>query len=245
MRQVTFEEIVDQHNKLLAESRRLDFIVRDKELQETQVKKLNEFRGYLKSYKQQAAQRSDEALANIFFHLQCVINAQMSSLKIWISIKDGKHQDAWNHLIDAQEYVAYAIQTSDGHDTLDELAKRLDSVEHLVFPGFPVYSSLGLIFTGGVCSICDRPIEECEHLEGRIYWGKVCQRIRIEKVDIGHSAIVPNPKDRRCIITEWAADDGFVHDYISWKVLRSADQEKETGRHASMVLLTLGDIDIY
>ena len=147
MRQVTFEEIVDQHNKLLAESRRLDFIVRDKELQETQVKKLNEFRGYLKSYKQQAAQRSDEALANIFFHLQCVINA---------------------------------IQTSDGHDTLDELAKRLDSVEHLVFPGFPVYSSLGLIFTGGVCSICDRPIEECEHLEGRIYWGKVCQRIRIE-----------------------------------------------------------------
>jgi hypothetical protein len=245
MRQVTFKEIVDRYNELLEESRYLDFIVRDKDLQEMQVKKLNEFRGYLKSYKQQAVQRLDEKLANTFFHLQCVINARTSSLQIWISIKDGKYHEAWNHLIDGQEYIQYAIQTGDGSDRLDGLAKRLQDTEQLIFPGFPVYSSLGLIFTGGVCSICEKPIEECEHLEGRIYWGKVCQRIEIQKVDIDHSAIVPNPRDRRCIITEYAADDGFVHDYITWKALRPADKENEEGRHASLVLLNFGHLDIF
>lgn len=234
-----------KYNKLLEESRKLDFIVRDKDLQEVQVKKLDEFRRYLKSYKQQAVQRSNEELANTFFHLQCLINAQMSSLQIWISIKDGKNQKAWNHLIDAQEYLVYAIQTSDGHDVLNEFTTKLAYVERLIFPGFPVYSSLGLIFTGGVCSICEKPIEDCEHIEGRIYWGKVCQRIRIEKVDIDHSSVVSNPKDRRCIITEFGADDGFVHDYISWKVLRSVEKEEDKGRQASLVLLNLGDMDIY
>ena len=245
MKKMTIEEIVDQYNTLLNDSRKLDFIVRDKDLQEVQVKKLGEFVGYLKSFKQQSLQHSDETSANMFFHLQCVINAQMSSLQVWISIKDAKNQEAWNHLIDAQEYLAYALQASDAHSGLGEFSKRLENAEHLIFPGFPVYSSPGLIFTGGVCSICNKPIEECEHVEGRIYWGKVCQRVGIEKVDIDHSSIVTAPKDRKCIITEWAADDGFVHDYITWKVLRPVEKEEDKGKLATLVLLNFGSLDIY
>lgn len=243
MGQITFEEIIGQYNKLLDESRRLDFLVRDKELQEGQVKKLDEFRECLTGYKRQAVQLSDEKLANTFFHLRCVINAQMSSLRTWICIKDGKMQWAWNYLVDAQEYLVYAFQTSDGRDELDGFAERLRAAERLMFPGVALYNSLGLIFVGGVCSICEGPLEACEHLEGKVYWGRVCTTVKKENLSIDHLSLVTSPKDRKCIITEYSADDGLVHDYLTWKVLRPAKEGEE--RHMTGVVLTTGDLDLY
>ena len=245
MSKLTFQDIVDQYNAILEESRKLDYFVRDKVLQENQISKLDKFRLQLKGYKQQAVSLSDEESANRFYHLQCVINAQISSLRIWVSLKNDKANDAWVNLIDAQEYIVYAIQSSDQHFGIDDFAERLRKIENVVFPGFPLYNSLGLVFSGGVCSICDKPLEECDHIEGRIYWGRICQRIGISHLEVNHSAIVSVPKDRRCIITEIETDDGQMKDYITWKLLGPAEKKEEKGKHLKGIMFSYKGLDIY
>ena len=95
-----------------------------------------------------------------------------------------------------------------------------------------------------VCSICNEPLETCEHIEDEIYLGSVCRRIRIADINIDHSAIVENPKDRRCIITEFELSPGKIHDYITLKFLRDGDTSKSEGTKMTAVLYNMNDLDL-
>jgi len=212
---ITFPEIIKRYNDILKKSKDLEYFVRDIELQKAMVRELNDFLKEIKKYKYQAIENDDEKSANQLFHCQCVINASITSLSIWISLKENKHFDAWNYLIDSQEYLSYAIRSSNNGYGIDEFLQRLNKLEEIIFPGFPVYNSIGMLIKGGICSVCRQEFTECEHIEDNIYYGIVCKRVNVEDVEINHSAVVEIPKDRRCVITEFEFTPGKIYDYMS------------------------------
>ena len=120
MKTLTFNEIVKEYNEVLKESRNMDFFVRDKILQKNEIQKLKKEKNKIKQYKLQSIKNLDEEASNVFFHFQCVLNAQISILNIWISLKDNKPYDAWKYLIDAQEYIHYALRIDCNHSGLTE-----------------------------------------------------------------------------------------------------------------------------
>lgn len=241
---ITFTEIVEQYNGRLEQAAKLNFFVRDIDLQKEMIEDLKGFKLYIKSFKAQARDKKDENSANHFFHMQCVLNAWISSLSIWISLKESTPYSAWNNLIDAQEYLSYAVRVSDDGIGIDEFKEHLKKIEDSIFPGFPLYNSLGIIMRGGVCSICNEPLETCEHIGDEIYLGSVCRRIKISDINIDHGAIVENPKDRRCIITEFEFSPGKIHDYITLKYLRDENTSKSEGTKMTAVMYNMNELDL-
>lgn len=242
---ITFPEIVKLYNERVEKAAKLNFFVRDINLQKEMLEDLKGFKIYIKSFKAQVKNNKDEKRANYFFHMQCILNAWISSLSIWVALKESTPQTAWNHLIDAQEYLSYAIRVSDDGIGIDRFKEHLAKIENTIFPGFPLYNSLGIVIRGGVCSICNKPLETCEHIEDEIYFGSVCRRIKITDISIDHSAIVENPKDRRCIITEFEFSPGKIHDYITLKFIRYEDTLKSEGPKITAVMYNMKDLDLF
>jgi hypothetical protein len=195
------------------------------------------------TYKKQAADQKIEKMANKFFEIQCILNAVVSTLQLWINIKTDQLQSAWDCLIDAQEYVNYALKANAEHPLFIDFKERLQNIETVTFPPFGLYNSVGLAFTGGECSVCGQPLSSCEHIEEKIYYGVVCKRVNIENVALNHVALVKSPKDRRCIVTEFEFEEGKIFDYISRKFLR--EEDKEGGAKATARLLSTKTLDVF
>ncbi len=81
-----------------------------------------------------------------------------------------------------------------------------------------MYNSWGAKLKGGKCSICGAYYDKCEHIDGLIYFGRLCTIIGFESLEADHSSLVDNPRDRRCIINKISTDEGFMRDYITWKI---------------------------
>ncbi len=241
---ITISEIIEGYNESIKEAANLNYFVRDIDLQKKMIERLNEFNQYIKFFKAQAKEKNNERDTNLLFHMQCVINSYISSLSIWLSLKESTPNVAWNNLIDAQEYLSYAIKSFDNGIGINEYKAHLKKIEDSIFPSFPLYNSLGLKIRGGVCSICNEPLEICEHIEGEIYMGSVCIRTDVSEIEIDHSAFVENPKDRRCIITEYELCPGKIHDYITLKYIRDKDVSTSDGLKTTAVLYNMNDLDL-
>lgn len=216
---ITFIEIIEEYNQILDETGKLNYLVRAAELQKEQVEKLKSFKDNIKSFKLQAIQRDDEDKANLFFHFQCILNSHISILEMWIKLKAEDYVEAWFSLVDAQEYVVVALRASKNHHGVDHYINNLKMIEDVIFPGWPLYNSTGLIETSGNCSICGTQYDNCDHIEGFVYKGRLCQRVNRKPISVEHSALVQHPRDKRCIITKISTDDGKKRDYITWRVL--------------------------
>ncbi len=225
--EATLPELIEEYTTAMKGGHRLGFLVGDTDLQVQTVDGLVALRKQVRGFKAGARGAGDERAANTIFHMQCGLNAMISFLTMWVELKRSNHQTAWNRLIDAQEYLSIALRASEGGTGVEEFLTRLQQVERVIFPGFPLYNSVGQIIRGGKCTICDRPFNSCEHVEGQVYWGTLCVRALPEIVEVDHVAMVDEPRDRRCIITEISEDDGYYHDYMTGKVTRKAEDKKE------------------
>lgn len=221
-------EIIGEYNIVIKEFLSLNYLLRDSNLQEIHIGNLEKFKEIIKFRKHQFIEQKNEFFANMFFHFQCVLNAIRSNLELWILIKDQKYYEAWVKLVDAQEYLEVALRIDGDHYGINDLFDVLQQIERLIFPGWPLYNSCGFIERGGKCSICNEKFGNCEHLEGIVYMGRLCQRINREFVRFDHSALVKNPYDRRCIIQWISTDDGKKRDYITWGVT-DEDVHSENG----------------
>lgn len=231
---VTIPELAERYNALLAEAINLHFLVRDAGLQRAKADELEEFRLLLKRVKEQAIERSEEDVANLLFLFQCVVNSFKSALLMWIELKDGRPDAAWNLLMDAQDYASVALRVPvRGHAWgIDRHAERLAEIERVVFPGWPVFLSPGIIEDGGECSICGSRYAECdEHVEGLVYAGRLCDRVNRMMIEGNHVALVQAPRDRRCIIRHVSTDDGRKRDYITGRILDDKFDRHECDEH--------------
>lgn len=241
---ISFSEILKNVDELITKFSTLNFIVRDIDIQKELIKEIQTYLSFIKYCKTQAIERNDEQHANAFLGIQCLLNSAISSLKIWVHIKESYHYLAWNSLIDAHEYIDYALKTNHEHPLFNEIKQQLQKTEEIIFPNISMYNSPGIIFTGGDCSVCGKPLDTCEHIEEKIYCGVVCKRLNIKNIELHHVALVKNPKDRRCIFTEFEFEKGKISDYISLKFLRNLNPKDESST-ATAVILKSTALDIF
>lgn len=250
---LSFPELAERYNQLQGEALKLDFVVRDSGMQEEKIAELQAFRDILRAKKDAAVVVGDEWLANTLFLFQCMINALRSSLTLWLKIKAGRPEEAWGALVDAQEYTAVALRVPvQGAAAMNDYAQLLLRVEAVVFPGWPMFVSPGIIEEGsGDCSICGRAYDSCDdHVEGLVYAGRLCDRLNRKIKATDHAAFVPSPHDKRCIIRYMSTPDGRKRDYITWKVLDerfSSDDdtvEETNGRMIDVVMLNTKRLDV-
>lgn len=213
---ITFQEVKRNFCVFVDTCCRFNCFTRSMDEQKNKAEECNAFIAQIKHYKAQAINANDEFSANQFFHMQCVLNALHSIFNMWCSIKENKFQQAWNQLIDAQEYVVVALRIEEYEDLI-KFQKKLLSIEEAIFPGWALFNSPGVKETIGKCSICGENFALCEHIENEIYMGALCQRVEREIIGCDHTAFVEKPRDRRCIVTEISDDDGCMIDYFTWE----------------------------
>lgn len=206
-----FDKIVDSYKVFIDSCAGCNFFTRSVQDQKGKIEECVDFIKLIKSCKEKAIKSKLEKNANNFFHLQCMINAMKSSLEMWVKVKDSRFEDAWRLLIDAQEYTEVALKISD-YEGVRKLESTLKSIESVIFPNWNIYNSSGHTETIGKCSICHRNFALCEHIENKIYFGQLCQRVDKKIIKADHIALVKNPKDKRCIITQVTNDDGRTID---------------------------------
>ncbi len=213
------------------------------------IEQLNQSVSELRGYKQQAIQNDVELHANLFLYMQLTAQTIRSIFITFHEVKAEKNLEAWMSLIDAYEYSDVASRTLLTIDKNPEesvlgahakLKSIITAIEHGIFPEHNVYNSPGLIETIGDCSVCRAAFLDCDHVEGRIYSGVYCMRVNRTPLDLEHSSIVKNPRDRRCIITSRRDSSGQAVDVFS----REPIEDLKDPNTFSGLLLSLHGLEI-
>lgn len=220
------DSLLEEYREIAREAQTLTFLPRDIELQKQAVEDLNEFINKLNSCQIVAIENGEEENANLILAMRCCCKAVRSELKMWIGTKNGSWVDAWDHLIDAQEFLKSAQAAHEFTRTgdIDRLRSKYDWIEKFVFPP-QMYLSPGLVVDKYLCSICGGDYQNCEHLAGLPYWGQICSRI-IEDAKTREVSVVDQPEDKKCRITHFSTDDGKVRDRMTWTKFTPDDDSR-------------------
>ncbi len=205
-------------------------------LQENMVEELSKLIPWIKGAKAKLAESGDGEKANNFLYLQSTIYALISLINCIINTKKNDFQQAWMDVIDAEEYIALGTRLATEPDFILYLSKHREMIEKTFFPKIPIYSSLGSIVRGGKCNLCLSNYENCEHIEGTIYRGTLCRIIDQTNLTVNHTALVRNPRDRRCIPLEMENSNGKVEDIFT-KIEREITEEeiKSKGQNGFLI----------
>lgn len=238
---MTFDEIRIEYDDFIDSCAKFNSFTRSEIIQKEKISECVKYIQIIKSYKAQAIDENNEGAANHLFHFQCMLNAMLASLRVWVSLKSDDYHTAWSSLIDAQEYIEVALKITD-YDGIRNMQSHLEAMEIALFPGWALYNSPGHTETIGKCSICGNVFTKCEHIENNIYMGQLCQRIDRKLIEADHSALVKNPKDRRCIMTKVSGDNGKMIDYFTWEETGDIKGDDE-GMYVEGVILSFHSLD--
>ena len=183
---------------------------------------------FIISFKYDFIKNNLEEAANLFLKLQCNLNFVISELKMILKLKKGKFHEAWDYLVDAQEYFGMSerigqineinienLRIKIKNDDIAVHEKRMTAIENFIFPTLQ-FMSLGIIYSGGKCSICNQNQNLCDHLEGNFYNGRFCFIVEKKPIMLDHSAMVKAPEDKRCFVTSF--DHEGKHRYVmTWQ----------------------------
>ena len=184
------------------------FITRDVELQQGAIESLAQFAVEIADEKAIAIKSNAEEYANALLGCQCIIGGLQAELKMWIILKQEEPDKAWDQLVTAQTACMAAARAHDGFGGVSsQLRRRLDRLEHLVFPP-QTFMSSGLILEEFHCSICGEGYEDCSHIRGQPYMGQFC-RVVITKAKVDHVSLVDSPKDKRCRVLLVGVEGGM------------------------------------
>ena len=237
-----YSKAIEHFNTTVDSKANLSFIVRDSDLQCNALDELTALSAEVEVWKKQAISERDEHHANLFLGCECAIEALKAELNMWLELKEGKPDAAWNNLIVAQMATRNAIRAHKGFSHLEVRAVRLVKIERVVFPQ-QVFFSAGMIVGRQRCSICGGEYGECLHLIGMPYMGEFC-RCLLEDVQGDHVAIVKEPANKQCRVVSFNADGG-KRNRMTWRVdptrIHNPNSD-EKGLMVDGVLLALRDI---
>ncbi|WP_216839009.1 hypothetical protein [Caulobacter sp. S45] len=239
---------IDAFNAVVTGVEKYLFIVRDADLQREAIDQLNELTGRLVAWKAQAIKRGDEDMANKFLGCECVTRYLRDEITMWLDLKEGREEKAWESLIAAQRSIGDAIRAHRGFAHLEQNAKRMAAIESVIFPP-QVFLSAGLIVGRQECTICGQEYEDCPHVKGRPYWGRLCA-VRLSDIRADHVAIVKEPANRLCRVVHFSDGTG-KRNRMTWKVdpipIGSGHIVSDDGREGLLVdgiLATTHDTDL-
>ena len=206
---------VEEFNEAIREAEVFLSIARCSELQRGAIELLKEFLSRIFNLKSKAIAENDENLANLLLGYECIFDTLIAELEMWILLKQDDPDMAWDKLVAAQMSSIAAVRAHAGFNHLVQRYQRLEAIEQLVFPS-QVFLSSGVIIKHQECSICGGEYEDCEHLKGKPYMGKFCYVI-VQDVEFNHVAIVDNPADKICRITNFEVEGG-IRNRMSWRI---------------------------
>lgn len=206
---------VSSFNAIVKESEVFLSIARDSTLQQEAVEKLLAFGVSVASEKAAAIDQGNEDYANLLLGCECVSSALVAELRMWLLLKEGKPDAAWEELITAQMASVDAVRAHSGFAHLSEHNKKLEAIEELVFPP-QVFISSGMIVGTQECSICGAEYGDCNHLVGKPYMGRFCYIIA-KDLSLDHVSIVEHPADKRCRVQHFDVEGG-TRNRMTWKI---------------------------
>ena len=211
------DPLLSELDQQIAEAAKGLWITRCSDLQQRKVESLAVLRDHIDSRRQEARSEKREDRANLLLGYQCLAESLIAELRMWIGLKRGDPDAAWNDLVVAQQAASAARRAHARFAQLEDREERLDVIEQVVFPP-QVFMSIGGTATAKTCSVCDRDYESCDHIAGRPYNGELCFS-RIEALDLDHVAIVDVPADKHCRVTEFEVEGGR-RNRMTWRIER-------------------------
>jgi hypothetical protein len=195
----------------------LAFLPRGIELQREAAQSVGALETKLEALLDQMASSMRNEEANQAVSLQLLSRALRNELLMWISVKEGNWDAAWSNLIEAEESVENAIRANKISLALNAVnyAKKLEALETIVFPP-QTFNSMSYTVTSLTCSICGQDYEECEHVEGRAYFGKLCS-FSGRNLQINEVSVVDKPDNKRSRVTHFSEGKGF-RDKMTWQI---------------------------
>lgn len=215
------KKFLNKFEKLVKEAEVYTFITRGREGQVANAAALNTLRKKAATLKASSQERQNEDEANFILGIECALESLSSQLKMWTALKDKQADQAWDHLISAQDAANGALRAHSQFSYLKNYTNRLMAIEHLIFPP-QVFNSAGFIVRRQECSICGNEYEDCPHLKGKPYMGKFCY-ITARDIELDHVSIVDAPTDKRCRITHFD-DEGGRRNRMTWLIEEENDK---------------------
>lgn len=216
----TLPPFVSSFNAMVKEAEVFLSIARDSALQQEAVEKLLAFGVTIASEKAAAIESGNEDYANLLLGCECVTSALVAELRMWLLLKEGEPDAAWDELITAQMASVDAVRAHPGFAHLSEHNRKLEAIEELVFPP-QVFISSGMIVGKQECSICGAEYGDCDHLVGKPYMGRFCHIIARD-LSLDHVSIVEHPADNRCRVQHFDVEGG-TRNRMTWKVQPKED----------------------
>jgi len=214
------EDLQNEFESVGSDVQTLNFAGRAVELQQAVWKSSGLFLKKLSRLKKAAARENRDRAANELLAMELAIVAVRSELRMWFELGRRMPEQAWDQLIEAQDALesAAAVRRQLGFDAkqLDNLLKRLLFIERWVFPP-QTFVSVGGVAARRECSICAACYEECDHIAGRAYKGKLCAPVVREFLELHEVSIVPEPADKRCRVTHFS-ESGKSRNKMTWRL---------------------------
>lgn len=239
-----FSQEIAHLNDVIEECENYLFVTRDADLQRQALGGMREAKVRASRQKQAAIDSGDNNFANLFLGFECVFDCLASELMMWINLKEGNPDQAWDNLVAAQDSGVASVRAHSGFSHNSAHVQRLEEIERIVFPT-QVFVSAGLIVKKQECSICGAEYGECDHLAGRPYGGRFCSIIARD-ITANHVAVVEVPADKRCRITSFSTPEG-TRNRLTWKIEppqtegeASIDSASEGALTCNAVILTTG-----
>lgn len=225
------EALFTEFEQVAHEAETMVFAPRAIELQDAAMKRVEAFREELLDAKAEAIDRGDEVAANKILSMEVTIAAIGAEIAMWLAIKRDAGEEAWTHLIDAQNRCSAAIrirrQVFGADDTilLENYRKKLSLLESIVFPP-QAFCSAGGVAKKRDCSICGEAYDDCDHVRGRVYMGEVCCVI-ISEMELEEVSFVDEPANKHCRVLSFS-DGGKRRNKMTWRIESDGEDARET-----------------
>ena len=215
------QPFVDPFNDAIDQAEVLLWITRDSHYQRECIRTISALQNQAADLKKQAAEAKDESVANLLLGYQRVFGALSAEVDMYLLLKSGHPDSAWDSLVSAQMAIADALRAHSAFFHLTHKLRHLEALEHILFPP-QVFVSTGMIVKRQDCSICGKEYEDCDHLIGKPYLGEVCNVV-VRDCEIDHVAVVDDPADKRCRALSFSTDEG-MRNRMTWRIEPYDDQ---------------------
>jgi hypothetical protein len=187
------EEIIDEFNEVANKAQYLAIFVRDINLQKEEVAFIDLYIDKIARLLEKDTFTDTELNLLLFFKMS--IEAVQDEIQMIICLKENQTSLAWEFLIKAQSTVSIALLNHPSNSkSLEGFMNRLESYEKVLFPKI-MFSSIGGIIKESTCNLCKNDYENCSHIKGKFYKGKLCVR-EIQKIDLEEISLVENPASK-------------------------------------------------
>ncbi|MGB8312405.1 MAG: hypothetical protein WCE81_11185 [Halobacteriota archaeon] len=204
-------------NTTVDECRRFCYMTRAKEFQLEALERLNSLKAESIALKEKVIAHKDEDSANAMLSFEEMTNALINELNMWIALKDDNPNLAWDYLVEAQGAARSAMQCHDVASHLGDYVEHLHFLEVLLFPPQHFFSP-GIIVKQHVCSICGQDYDDCTHIKGKAYMGKMCVTKINEIVSIEEISFTPDPANKHSRIFT-IGDGDVMRDTMTWRIV--------------------------